>query len=259
MGDLLMKKTILSLAIMLLAGSARAAGVQININQVNGLTAALAPIGPLGVSTYTLSASTVSLNQVKASSGTNADIFNMKGVGYGVTASTNFVVTGAFVAKGTSTIMGMDPVSGFSEQLSSGIYTPNGTIVAGAFSGNGSALTNLPFVSLNGNNVMTGNNTFTGNVIYSTQVVTASFSAGSGFIFIACNAASGSVTFTLPTVLSSPGRMFNFKKTDSTSNTCILHGNGSENIDGANTVTIGRQYGSVSIWSGGTGDEWHVY
>lgn len=64
---------------------------------------------------------------------------------------------------------------------------------------------------------------------------------------ILCNAVGGNITLNLPVVAGNSGTIFNFKKIDSTANTCTVDGSGAETIDGALTVTLGTQYQSIQI------------
>lgn len=85
---------------------------------------------------------------------------------------------------------------------------------------------------------------------------TAHYTATVNDEFIACNAASGAITITLPAVASVPvGKRYVIKKTDNTNNV-VIDGNLSETIDGATTKTLDSQYESVVIVS--TGSAWLI-
>ena len=71
-----------------------------------------------------------------------------------------------------------------------------------------------------------------------------------------CDATSGNITVTLPAAASNTGRMYRIKKTDSSSNTVTIDGNGSETIDDATTLVITAQYECISIMSDGA--EWWI-
>jgi len=66
------------------------------------------------------------------------------------------------------------------------------------------------------------------------------------------DASSAAVTMTLPSAASTNGQQFIIKKTDSSSNTVTIDGNGSETIDGDTTLVINFQYDSATLVSDGT-------
>lgn len=76
-----------------------------------------------------------------------------------------------------------------------------------------------------------------------------SFAVGDGTIL--CDATSGNVTGTLPTAVGISGRIYNFKKIDSSGNSCILATTSSQTIDGSTTNTITTQYNSRTLVSDG--------
>jgi hypothetical protein len=75
--------------------------------------------------------------------------------------------------------------------------------------------------------------------------------------FLRANCASNPITFTLPPAATVTGRIFYFKKVDSTANAMVIQGNGSELIDGFNTQSTTVQYETFSIISTGTG--WDIF
>jgi hypothetical protein len=75
--------------------------------------------------------------------------------------------------------------------------------------------------------------------------------------FLKANCASGPVTFTLPAASSAAGRIFYFNKIDSTTNAMIINPNGSDLIDGANTLTTTVQYTAYSLISDGS--TWSIF
>jgi len=70
------------------------------------------------------------------------------------------------------------------------------------------------------------------------------------------DATTASFTMTLPTAASSTGKIFSFKKIDSSANTVTIKGNGAELIDGTNTKVITTQYGGFTLQSNGT--VWYI-
>lgn len=74
---------------------------------------------------------------------------------------------------------------------------------------------------------------------------------------IDCDASSGAVTITLPTVATAlAGFTVTVKKSDSGTNAITVDGNGAETIDGAATTTVVSQYDSLTIQCDGA--EWFV-
>lgn len=70
------------------------------------------------------------------------------------------------------------------------------------------------------------------------------------------DATSGAIILTLPSAASAVGQVFFFKKIDSSANVVTVKGNGTELIDGANTLLISTQYAAITVVSNGT--QWYV-
>lgn len=71
-----------------------------------------------------------------------------------------------------------------------------------------------------------------------------------------CNATAGAITVDLPAAASHTGRVVTFRKTDTSTNTVTIDGNGSETIGGSTTRllhTVGETYDIVS-----DGSNWQV-
>lgn len=75
-------------------------------------------------------------------------------------------------------------------------------------------------------------------------------------ILVIVNASSGAVTITLPAVADNTGTVYIFKKIDSSGNSVTIDANGSETIDGEQTVVLNLQYAYVTIAC--DGDEWFI-
>jgi hypothetical protein len=71
--------------------------------------------------------------------------------------------------------------------------------------------------------------------------------------FLKADCTANAVPFTLPPASTMTGRQMYFKKIDGTANAMTVVGNGSELIDGVNSVSTNTQYFSFSLISGGTG------
>ena len=69
---------------------------------------------------------------------------------------------------------------------------------------------------------------------------------------------SGTATYTLPTATSSTNRVIRFISDSSfeTNTRVDITPAGSDNLDGANTATINKDYEGIALWSDGT--EWFV-
>lgn len=75
--------------------------------------------------------------------------------------------------------------------------------------------------------------------------------------FLLANCTSGMVTFTLPPASTATGRIFYLKKIDSSVNAMVVQANGSESIDGSNTLSTSVQYTEFSIISDGV--QWWIF
>ena len=100
-----------------------------------------------------------------------------------------------------------------------------------------------------------GFNAAGGPVVISTK--TSSYTVLSSDCFLRANCASGPVTLTLPAAAVNTGRIFYFKKVDSTANNMIIMGNGGELIDGFNTQITNTQYYEWAVISNGT--SWDIF
>jgi len=79
-----------------------------------------------------------------------------------------------------------------------------------------------------------------GTKFAATNAATATCTIPSTLTFVPLNTTAGSFTATLPPASTVPGQVFFIYKTDSSANVATVAGNGSENINGANT------YGGLS-------------
>jgi hypothetical protein len=89
-----------------------------------------------------------------------------------------------------------------------------------------------------------------GPVAISTK--TANYTVQLGDNVLLANAASNSVTFTLPPAASATGHVFFLKKVDATANAMIIQANGAELIDGVNSKTSTTQYESFTLVTDGS-------
>jgi hypothetical protein len=71
-----------------------------------------------------------------------------------------------------------------------------------------------------------------------------------------CNAAGGAFTFTMPTPSTVTGRVFKFKKIDSSVNACTLGPAAAETFDGGASTTLNTQYEETDLVSDGT--NWYI-
>lgn len=93
-----------------------------------------------------------------------------------------------------------------------------------------------------------------GNLSLSTTETNANYTVVSTDSLILIDATSANVTVTLPTAANSTGAVYTVKKIDSSGNSVIVDGNGSETIDGAANATTSTQYASFTMQCDGT--EW---
>lgn len=73
---------------------------------------------------------------------------------------------------------------------------------------------------------------------------------------IAVDCTSGNITISLPSASGITGRIYVFKKTDSSTNKIVLDGSGAQTIDGSGTYDIVKQYQSLTVQS--TGSNWLI-
>jgi len=73
---------------------------------------------------------------------------------------------------------------------------------------------------------------------------------------ILCDATSGAITVNLPAATNHTGRVYNIKKTDSSTNNVTVDGNASETIDGSTTQVLYSQWDSITIQCDGS--NWHI-
>lgn len=91
-----------------------------------------------------------------------------------------------------------------------------------------------------------------GPVAISTKTGPTTYTVLSTDCVLRADASGGSITFNLPAASTVTGRIFYFKRIDSSGNTVTIDANGSETIDGALTQTLPVQYFSLTIISNGT-------
>lgn len=87
---------------------------------------------------------------------------------------------------------------------------------------------------------------FTDTLYIGLVAKTADYTALVGDTVVLGDATSGNVTVTLPTAVGGLGKVYNVKKTDSSSNDVIVSSN---DIDGATTATLTRQWESIMLVS----------
>lgn len=110
-------------------------------------------------------------------------------------------------------------------------------------------------------NVLTSNGTtWTSSApgsVFATASKSADYTVLSSDYFITINASGATRTMTLPAAASNTGKVYIFKRTDSTvANQAIIDGNASETIDGATTYVLAAVNGWVAIISDGT--NWQI-
>jgi len=89
---------------------------------------------------------------------------------------------------------------------------------------------------------------------------TSDYTVTTSDCLVLCDASNRTIIFTLPTIASSCTgsncRILDIKKIDSSSNFCIVDGNGSETIDDGLIAKISAQYESIKIQADGT--RWYI-
>ena len=91
-----------------------------------------------------------------------------------------------------------------------------------------------------------------GGIVVGVETFTGADTLGTDNYVALCDATSASFTLSLPTAVGIAGQLYHIKKIDSTGNLVTIDANGSETIDGVDTVVISTQYESFKIVSNGT-------
>lgn len=95
--------------------------------------------------------------------------------------------------------------------------------------------------------------TAVGTGLLAVSTKTTTYTVTSSDDYIRCDGSGGAFTVNLPTAVGISGRMYTFKKIDSSGNTITLDGNGSETIDLVTTKSLSVQNDFLRIISNGTG------
>lgn len=85
---------------------------------------------------------------------------------------------------------------------------------------------------------------------------TAAYTVLTTDVVLLGDATTAAFTFTLPTAVGKTGRVWYFKKIDSSANAVTVDGNGAETIDGAATYALNAQHDAILIISDGT--NWRI-
>lgn len=101
----------------------------------------------------------------------------------------------------------------------------------------------------------TGSDAVGGPINISTKV--SNYTVLSSDNVLLANCTGGAITFTLPTAASSTGRVYYFKKIDSTVNAMTIQAFGAELIDGFNTQLTTTQYQTFMLITDGTA--WYLF
>lgn len=154
--------------------------------------------------------------------------FSVDGTTFSIDASNNRVGIGTSSPSAELDVIG-------SMQLTDGTQGANKILISDAW----------------GNASWSSNITIAGTITTTNiRTVTTTYTALSTDHIIVCDAAGGSFTITLPTAASSTGKQYIFKKLNS-GNTVTVKGNGSELIDGSNTVSFTAAYKYITVVSNG--------
>jgi hypothetical protein len=89
------------------------------------------------------------------------------------------------------------------------------------------------------------------------SIKTSSYTVLTSDCFLAADCTTGNITFTLPAATGNTGRIFYFKKIDSSPNTLTVVGNGFDTIDGSSSFLFSVQYQAASMIDNGS--NWWVF
>jgi hypothetical protein len=95
-----------------------------------------------------------------------------------------------------------------------------------------------------------------GDATLATATKMSNYTIAGTDVVIFANAASGSVTITLPTASANAGYRFYIKRTDNSGNGCSVVRSGSDTIDGQTGITLDVQYTSITVIS--DGNTWYI-
>jgi hypothetical protein len=127
--------------------------------------------------------------------------------------------------------------------FNSGLTVSGGASIAGTTNVTGSLSSTAGFTTTD--LVASSTLTFQHVAVYST------FTAGSALTFL-CDATSGAMSANLPAASGQNGRVYIFKKVDSSANAVTVTAAGSDKIDGAGTKVLTAQYSTVGLHCDGT-------
>ena len=85
---------------------------------------------------------------------------------------------------------------------------------------------------------------------------TADYTALTSDFVLLCDASSGALTITLPSVASNPGNPFYVKRLNSGANTVTIAAVGSDLIDGSSTAVLNSRYETLLLVA--EAGSWHV-
>ena len=90
------------------------------------------------------------------------------------------------------------------------------------------------------------------------ETITSSKTLDDGDSTIFADATSAAIIITIPLASTLAGKIYRFKKTDSSVNTVTITAQGSDEIDGSSTAIISTQYDAVTIQSDGVSNWWII-
>ena len=94
------------------------------------------------------------------------------------------------------------------------------------------------------------------DISYTLEEVATATTLTADHYLVVVDASSSNITITLPAATSHTNRIYIIKKIDSLNHTVKIDANGTEKIDGEETITLNLQYSYVTIIC--DGDEWFI-
>ena len=91
-----------------------------------------------------------------------------------------------------------------------------------------------------------------GSVDFERTTVTTDTTLSNSHYTVLCDATSGDITIMLPSSVGIDGRTYNIKKIDTSANSIIIDGDGSETIDGSTLVSSAIADDSFTVQSDGS-------
>lgn len=189
--------------------------------------------------------------QTTINGASGASTFDQVGTGTNTTATMTLGSGSSLTYSGTGTVnankIAGNAVTGISGNTGT-VGTTSGTLTSG----------DCAKFDASGNIVDSGGACGGGANSFTVQALTTSGSISGTHKFITCDATAGAVVITLPAASAVSGADFQFKKIDSSANSCTVTRAGTDTIDGATTAALTTQYEAIGL-AASSSSAWSVF